>query len=413
MFHYSFSNGRHSCVMSKFLITARFYRSSYLLLNFYLGSKFITGSSKHRASAFACGVTAGAIALVRPEAGLLGLLLVGTSKYAHRSRRDVIRFSVPWLIGSFGLLACNVITTGSLFPSTLRGRSWMWFRAEHGAHSIHSIGGFFGQWIRRLPQLFSLQFAAIQIRLTRADWFYSATAVLLATLFMIGAVIIYRQAGMRMKLLLLWVALHTTTYLVLFPASGHGGRYQPGILLFAFPFIFSAVLLLLRTMLPGRLVTQHTLIIVIAVCSGASSLYTWRTVSILGIAHIKATHGAMAELVKRNLPSNISVAAFDVGDISYILNRPITDLGGLMDSNYIPYLETNTVPVYLQHNGIIYVVLPKSEKEKDDLHLLQTQGKQLLASFCSALEPWRIAYSFTASSWRCQELYRLNFPRLP
>ncbi len=284
----------------------------------------------------------------------------------------------------------------------------MWFRAEHGAHSLRAFSGFFGQWLRRLPQLFALQFASIQIRLTRADWFYTLVAVLLAALFLLGATAMYRQLGMRGRLLLLWVASHTGTYLVLFPASGHGGRYQPGILLLAFPFIFSALLLTLRYVLPHQQATQRVLLSVIVLCSGASSLTTWRSISILGIAHIRATHGAMAAWIQTNLPPDTKIATFDSGDIAYMLRRPVTDLGGLMDRDYLPYLESNTVPRYLQQAGIFYVVLPRPEKEKDGLHLLQGQSKQLLATFCNNPQDWALAYAFTAHAWRCQELYKLN-----
>ncbi len=50
--------------------------------------------SESRLSMVLSGITAGAITLVRPEAGLLGFLLVLTSRH-RKSPGDLLRFSVP------------------------------------------------------------------------------------------------------------------------------------------------------------------------------------------------------------------------------------------------------------------------------------------------------------------------------
>jgi hypothetical protein len=206
----------------------------------------------------------------------------------------------------------------------------------------------------------------------------------------------------------LWAGVDACAYLILLPTSGHGGRYQSGFLLLAFPCIFSGLLRLAEYAWRDRPKLVAVAMTAIVVGSGISSLVTWRTVSILGIAHIQDTHGAMARWIATHLPAREHIATFDAGEIAYVLARPVTDLGGLVDANYLPYLETGRVPEYLKQNQVSYVVLPQPEKERDGLHLLNGEKVRQVTQFCSDRQAWETAYAFTAHAWRCQELYRLD-----
>jgi hypothetical protein len=143
------------------------------------------------------------------------------------------------------------------------------------------------------------------------------------------------------------------------------------------------------------------------VLAGVASLATWRTVTIDGIGHINDTHGMISKWLKAHTPPNASIAAFDIGRISYDWQNGITDLGGLVDPSYYPYLVEGRVPQYLEARHIQYLVLPGDGTEGFGF---QTHPIAMtkVAEYCSPKDPWLIGFRYTIHATRCQELYRLD-----
>src|SRR6202035_1359274 len=68
----------------------------------------------------------------------------------------------------------------------------------------------------------------------------------------LGAWAIFSRRAPRIRFLMLWAAVHFCTYLLMFPTTGHGGRYQPLFLLLLFPCLFFGLLRLLELALRPR-----------------------------------------------------------------------------------------------------------------------------------------------------------------
>jgi hypothetical protein len=225
---------------------------------------------------------------------------------------------------------------------------------------------------------------------------------------LIGVFEILRSRPQRVMFLFLLALAHFTIFLLIFPSMGHGGRYQPLTLLLLFPcLLFGLVWILERTRkLNSR--TSIALAMTILVVAGAVSLRVWRTVAIDGIGHINDTHGKAAEWILQNQPADARVAAFDIGKISYVLNRPIVDLGGLADAAYEPYLRSGRAPLYLEDRHVGVVVLPSGglggQLGFSPYQLENAKRTQ----FCYTPHEWLVGLKYTATAEQCQVIY--TFP---
>ncbi len=58
---------------------------------------------------------------------------------------------------------------------------------------------------------------------------------------LVGAVSLVRSWRPRIRALLLWAGAQFAIYLFAFPAAGHGGRYQPLVLMLMLPCIVTGI----------------------------------------------------------------------------------------------------------------------------------------------------------------------------
>jgi len=93
----------------------------------------------------------------------------------------------------------------------------------------------------------------------------------------------------------------------------------------------------------------------------------WSDITKVSIFHINNTHREMALYLKKYIPADEKVAAFDIGAIKYFSNHNIVDLGGLIDRNFIPYLLSGNPVPYLKSKGVNYIVLPYLFSEKTEI----------------------------------------------
>jgi hypothetical protein len=369
---------------------------------------FELGSHRRRNALFA-GLGAGLLAITRPEAMVFGPLLAIVGLKIRRRGSEVVSALAIWSVFLVLLFATNFYTSHSFMPATLKGRTWLYFHNSGGPHTVRSMIRFLGAWIQRLPRQFTTKYVQQIQSLSEVRGSFALYGFLLFALAALGVYALASTRVPRVRFLLLWTVLHSCIYLFTFPTGGHGGRYQPLNLLLLFPCLFFGFLWLLNRIGKGHASWTAAVAVSAMVIAGAASLRTWRTVTIDGIAHINNTHGKMALWMLRNLPPDAEVAAFDIGRISYTWDKPLLDLGGLVDPSYVPYLISRHIPEYLREHHVQYVVLPSKAADEfgftDDLSLTMTK----LSEFCSPYDPWIVGFRYTIHAMQCQELYQLHY----
>jgi hypothetical protein len=355
-------------------------------------------------SALLAGIGIGLLAITRPEAMVLGPLIVATAWAIKRSTREALSALAVWTVFIAITVATNLHTSHTWMPATLQGRTWLYFHGWGGPHSFRSIAIFLFSWLIRPSMQFSLWDAAPNVVLFRPG----VLVLLPAVIAFIGVFQILRSRPQRVTFLFLLALAHFGLYLLIFPSTGHGGRYQPLTLLLLFPCLMFGLVWILervRKLNPQSSIAIAAVIIFIA---GVVSLRVWHTVAVDGIGHINETHGAAAQWIIQNQPADTRVAAFDIGKISYVLNRPVVDLGGLADAAYEPYLRSGRAPVYLQDRHVRVVVLPSGGLAGQlgfSPSLLEGAKR---TQFCYAPHEWLVGLRYTATAERCQVIYQLR-----
>lgn len=374
-------------------------------------------------TALAAALSVGLLAITRPEGMVFGPLLLAGSYLVDRYRKQTVP-SGQRSLKEHGLvlgvwaaflalaLAANLYTSRALMPATMKGRTWLYFRGSGGPHSAHSIVRFMGSWIEKLPRMFSAQYVQPMGTLSEMLGIFAVLGFLLLGLAVLGMLVLLANRPLRVGFLFCWAFVQFGIYLGTFPTAGHGGRYQPLNLLLIFPCFCFGILWLL-----GRLAAISSTsanwpaaaTAVVMLIAGTASLRTWREVTIDGVELINGTHGKIALWLKDHVPPDASIAAFDIGRISYDWGRGITDLGGLVDPLYYPYLENGRVPEYLEMKHIQYLVLPSEGTEGFGFQHTSL-GMTKLVEYCSPKGPWLVGWRYTINAMQCQELYRLNYP---
>ncbi len=362
----------------------------------------------HRLTAAASGCVAGLLTITRPEALLFApLLLLASWRLApqQRSRQDVAIFLSIWAVFQAIMLGTDLRTSGALLPATLKGRTWLYFHGTGGPHSLLSVMRFGGSWVQRLPRQFSPAYTH-QMASIREIWSpASLFGIALLALVLNGAYFLLRGRPLRLTLLLIWSAVHFGIYLLTFPASGHGARYQPLCLLLISPLLFFGIYSLTCRFFPKQRNLVFAGVTALMLLASVDSMRTWRKVSLVGIAHINNTHGRIAEWMCQHVPTSARFAAFDIGRVSYAWGGKVIDLGGLVDPSYVHYLQEGRVPEYLADTHVQYVLLPGTGAE--DLGFGKSFVGKKLVEYCSPTDDWLLGFRYTIHATQCQDLYEL------
>ena len=358
-------------------------------------------------NALLCGAIAGLLTIARPEGAAFAPFLILLSffgDFARRTNRDRAVLLGVWSLFGFLMVATNFWTSGGILPATFQGRSWLYFHATGGPHSLHSMLRFLGSWMQRIPRQFSTRFTS---RLNSPRELFSLAGLItlvVVALMLVGAVSLVRSWRPRIRALLLWASAQFAIYLFAFPAAGHGGRYQPLVLMLILPCIVAGVHATLTSL---GVCNKHAfgVVCLLTIVAGASSLHAWRRVTEVGIEHINNTEGKAAIWMRDHVPTSARFASFDIGRVSYEWGGQVIDLGGLVDPSYFRYLEQGQVPKYLKTHRVEYLMLPGTGKE--DLGFDSGSQMKELAEYCSAPADWVLGFRYTIHSTRCQDIYRL------
>ena len=363
------------------------------------------------------GLALGALGMTRPEGLALSVLLFALFKWCGRTLIDAFKaagVAVLFLVPSFLI---NLKTSGALLPMTVRGRRFLFSNTDKLHVGRSTVRGLTMETYAKVIQ---------------HNFFYTthAWALVGVALAFYGCFVLLRRFPSRTAVLVLWAILHYASYCFTLPATGHGGRYQPFVLVL-FPGLMAiAIFDVLR--LTARFVTERERSWLLPVQAGvlaafgvltAVTLPRWEVGLRDSIYNIANCHLKMAEYLNQHYPPGTKMGVFDIGTIGYFSHIDLVDLGGLVDRNYLPYLISGRVPQYLEERGVRYVILAHNGPQGDydgtgsptrfavQLRFLDNPAVRLDEIHTEAIDypTWYSSYLYTQHAYQYQTLYRITY----
>ena len=363
------------------------------------------------------GLALGALGMTRPEGLALSVLLFSLYKWCGRTLMDAVKaaaVAVLFLVPSF---LVNWKTSGALLPMTVRGRRFLFSNTD----TLH-VG-------RSTVRGLTMETYA---KVIQHNYFHTthAWALIGVALAFYGCFVLLRRFPSRTAVLVLWAVLHYASYCFTLPATGHGGRYQPFVLVL-FPGLMAIAIFHLLGLL-ARLATnpekkwlfpaQATVLAALGVLT-AVTLPRWEVALRDSIYNIANCHLKMAEYLNANYPPGTKMGVFDIGTIGYFSHIDLVDLGGLVDHNYLPYLVSGRVPQYLEERGVHYVILAHNgphgytdgtgepTRFAVQLRFLNNPAVRLDEIHTEGIDypTWYSSYLYTQHAYHYQTLYRITY----
>jgi hypothetical protein len=335
------------------------------------------------------GVALGVLALIRPE-GLALAVAVAAVDIVHRRRlsRHLIvsglvcfMLFAPW---AFYLL----LRTGSPLSTSGAGKQ---LSAAVGLAYVVSQTGlpsfltgspeliYLGSWISyfllftlggmALPPPYVALGTVASTSYRISVWSFVSWIVAAVLLYKAGARLLgpsrwrnWLDDDSRRILLVLaaWAVLHNVCYMIFLPIPGTASRY--GALNHVILWLALVAGLLAFLPRPRLFMAMSSALVAMAL---ANSLY-WNRVYDANLDHMQNVRIQAAEFVRNSLPAADLCAAYDVGALRYYSQRPILDLGGLIDPNAPHIFESGTADRYLLQRGVSCVVLPGQAGRTDE-----------------------------------------------
>lgn len=310
-------------------------------------------SKRGSRSAVIAGSFAAALALTRPEAAPLGLLVALLHKRFGRPARETLLFIAPWGLAMAAYVGSNLHFTGHAAPATLSGRRWLWTGENLGLPRWMHIQEFVDVWMFRLREysLGTSSLIALYIALGLSAF---------------GLVVLARRSDTGGRVFLLWALFHVGFYVVMMPSPGHGGRYQPLV-----PLLF--MLGLARGTMAAaagiyRLVLRRNE--AFRPAFALLAMLPWVALTAVGVrdfsgynqkatAHIQATEMGMGAIIDA-LPPSAKVASFDIGGSGFSAHRAVFDIGGLSNAKVAEQIKHGRIRDVLRDNQIDYVIVPET-----------------------------------------------------
>ncbi len=384
---------------------------------------FSEPESHSSATAAGAAILVGLLTLTRPEGLFLAGLLILFRRRAGRSWTHCLGLLLGAASAQLISFRVNWVASHTLLPLTMKGRQWLYFGGSPLGVSVRLW--FVRRWVLQWLANWTVVDPA-KVPRHHAELFWLTLSLLGAIALTVTIRRLYAAGRNRMCALLVWMFTLTLLYLIVLPATGHGGRYQPLQMLLIVPLLwigFERSIRWLVVSLGGSVAGARTSAIAatfaLIALATAFSYRHWRSLTADGIDQIGEEHGAMGTWAEQSIPADAvrhrQVAVFDIGRIGYGLHGSLIDLGGLTDPHYLPFLLHGQTPVYLKAHQVRYVILPTSPASPHSLaeKLLPHTGVAFqlkeLQTFCFPLGRAQAVMDATGAALPCQTAYSLDF----
>jgi len=389
------------------------------------------------------GILLGLMILARPEGLILFVVMLGTDMWINRRLRGELIMAVllctvisaPWFIYLF-------LRTGYFLPSSAIGKQLTFFigmdyvagqnpylatllQLRHVIYPftwltyllVFALGG------KSLPRPYLMEGSTFGV-LSYAPSLWAIVgwaAIIFPLLFIASRDLLTGEKWRPSKLdanstplviFALWLLSHNLAYMVFMPVIGTGSRY--GVMNHAAVWILLALgasKFSQHKSIPGFMMTGGLIVIALA-----NNMY-WNRVYDANIEHMREVRIATARFLRDSIPPQDLCAVFDIGAVRYFSQRPIVDIGGLIDPEEIQWFRDHKADEYLVQAGVTCLVLPGQSNETgegwidflDLLGLNHTSQFKLekIASFEMDSERWLLGYLPTANQQKSVDIYRL------
>jgi hypothetical protein len=388
------------------------------------------------------GVTLGLLVLTRMEGIILALVIGGFDIWRHRT----IRGGLLVAGAMSGLICCPWILylwlrTGYFLPTSGIGRHFSNIAGIQIATAhIRSLA-----WLSHFPALvypfmwigYSVEFILGGFALP-APYFYihpslgsfrynlSIWAILgLATVILPLLWISCRrlvsflktqgwekdQARLPLLIFLSWMVLHNLCYMIYLPMLGAASRYA------SLNHIALWLALGLGVCYVDRPRYKVWFAAGLTIIALANTAY-WNRVYDSNLEHMLGVRIAAADYIREQIPKSETCAAFDVGALRYYGQRPLVDLGGLIDPNLIQWFTAGRLDRYLIENRVTCLAIPGRTDTPADgvIDILKESGLiqsslyelQQVEVFQIERERWLISYLPTINYQATVTIYKLT-----
>ena len=208
-----------------------------------------------------------------------------------------------------------------------------------------------------------------------------------------------------------WVLLHNLSFMAYLPVPGTAGRYGAPNHLVLWMGLVAGLSAFARRRLRLRFMVGAVALLAVV------ELFYWDGVYDANLDHMNSVRIAAARYVREEFPPPDVCAAFDIGAVRYHSQRPIVDLGGLIEPEAHRWLEDGAVDQYLLKQEVTCLVVPSSmdvtEEGWFDLLAMagvkdsKTLGLGEVASFSIDYDRWLRGYLATTNYQASVDVYRL------
>jgi hypothetical protein len=159
------------------------------------------------------------------------------------------------------------------------------------------------------------------------------------------------EARVPLLILLAWMVLHNLVYVIYLPSIGTASRYA------ALNHIVLWLALGLGLWCMRQTRFKYWLAAGLAAIALANTVY-WNRVYDANLEHMLNVRIAAAEYLRENLTGGEVCAASDIGALRYYSQKPLVDLGGLIDPGLSRWYLAGKLDQYLIDNGVSCLALP-------------------------------------------------------
>jgi hypothetical protein len=148
-----------------------------------------------------------------------------------------------------------------------------------------------------------------------------------------------------------WTVLHNLGYMIYLPVIGTAGRYTCLNILALWLALGMGIAQIRHS---SYKVWSAAWLTAIAL----ANLFYWNQVYDANLEHMLQVRIAAAEYMRERIPASETCAAFDVGALRYYSQRPLVDLGGLIDPDMFQWFTAGKPDRYLVENGVTCLAIP-------------------------------------------------------